>query len=170
MDFTTERLEEQSFDRCDHNSLQTMSWMCSLRYTCMTYMALDRHRHWSRSKRTSSQKIRLFIWTVNEVGTRYEHLKRRRVLYNDRPEIVPNAKYLRVVLHNMGLTNCKPAPTPSVAGSIDDDADLDMQECRLYLKLLGVCSTCLLIAVTCISRRTLAQRRSSMRQTLHGHD
>ena len=48
---------------------------------------------------------------------------------------MPIAKYLRVVLHSMELTNCKPAPT-SVAGSVkhkpDDDADLDMQECRLH--------------------------------------
>ena len=54
---------------------------------------------------------------------------------------MPNPKYLRVVLHSMGLANCKPAPTPSVAGSVkqkpDDDADLDMQECRLYCGIVG---------------------------------
>ena len=73
---------------------------------------------------------------VYEMGMRYEHLKRERVLHNDRTEIVPNPKNLRVVLHSKGLANCKPAPTPSVAGPVkqksDDDADLDMQECRLY--------------------------------------
>ena len=41
----------------------------------------------------------------------------------------------------MGLTKCKPATTPSVAGSVkhkpDDDVDLDMQECRLYRGIVG---------------------------------
>ena len=78
-----------------------------------------------------SQNIRFKIWTLNEVGMVYERLERERLLHNDRTEIVPNPDYLRVVLHSMGLTNCKPAPTPSVAGSVtqkpDDDADLDME-------------------------------------------
>ena len=79
---------------------------------------------------------------MNDVGMRYEHPKRERVLHNDRTQITPNQKYLRVVLHTMGLTNCKPAPSPSVAGSVqqkpdDDDADLDMQECRLYRGIIG---------------------------------
>ena len=88
-----------------------------------------------------SQKILVKIWTVNEVGMGYKHLKRERVLHNDRTDIVPNPKYLRVVLHNMALANCKPAPTPSAAGSVkqklDDDADLDVQECRLHCGLVG---------------------------------
>ena len=54
---------------------------------------------------------------------------------------MPSTKYLRVVLNSMGLTNCKPAPTPSGAGSVkqnpDDDADLDMQACRLYCGIVG---------------------------------
>ena len=41
----------------------------------------------------------------------------------------------------MELANCQAAPTPSVAGSVmqqpDDDGDLDMQECRLYLGIVG---------------------------------
>ena len=45
------------------------------------------------------------------------------------------------VVHSMGLTNLKPAPTPSAAGSVkhklDDDVDLDMQECRLYRGTVG---------------------------------
>ena len=72
---------------------------------------------------------------------RYEHLKRGRVLHNDRTEITPNTKYLRVVLHSMEMTNCKPLPTPSVPGSakhkLDDDADLDMEECRLHRRIVG---------------------------------
>ena len=88
-----------------------------------------------------SQNTLFKIWTVNEVGTRYEHFKRERELYNDRTEIGPNAKYLRVVLHSIGLTTRTPAPTPSVAGSVkqkpDDDADLDLQECRLYRGMVG---------------------------------
>ena len=84
---------------------------------------------------------RFKIWTVKEAGMRYEHLKRERVLCSDRTEIVLNAKHLRVVLHSMELTKGKPALTPSVAGSVkqkpDDDADLDMQECRLYCGVVG---------------------------------
>ena len=60
---------------------------------------------------------------------------------NDRTEITPNPKDLRVVLHSMGLANCKPAPTPSAAGSIkhkpDDDVDMDIQVCRLYMQSLS---------------------------------
>ena len=41
----------------------------------------------------------------------------------------------------MELTTYKPAPTPSVAGSVkqklDDDSDLDMQERRLYCGIVG---------------------------------
>ena len=40
------------------------------------------------------------------------------MLYNDRTEIVPNARYLRQRMHSMELTKCRPAPTPSVAGSV----------------------------------------------------
>ena len=78
---------------------------------------------------------------MNEVGMRYEHLKRERVLHNDRTEIVPNPKFLRAVLPSMEPTNCKPAATPSVAGSVKqkptDDADLDMQERRLHRGIVG---------------------------------
>ena len=52
-----------------------------------------------------SQKIRFKVWTLNEVGVRYERLERERVLHNDRTEIVPNPEHLRVVLHSMALAN-----------------------------------------------------------------
>ena len=72
---------------------------------------------------------------------KYEHLKRERVLNKDKNGITPNPTYLRVVLRSMGLTTCKPAPTPSVGGSVkhklDDDVDLDMQECRPYHGIVG---------------------------------
>ena len=54
---------------------------------------------------------------------------------------MPNANHVRRVLHSMDQTNCKPALTPSVAGSVkqkrDDGADLDMQECRLHRGIVG---------------------------------
>ena len=110
------------------------------------------------------QQIRSKIWTVNEVGMRYEHVKRRHVLHNDSTETVPNATLLRVVLHSMELTSCKPAPTPSVAGSveqkIDGDAHLDMQRVQtLPWNCREPAVRGQLIAVTCYSRRLLAQRR-----------
>ena len=77
------------------------------------------------------------IWTVNEIGTRYEHLQRERVLYNDRTK----RKIPEGCVAQHGRTNCKLAPTPSVVGSVKqkpgDDADLDMQECRLYRGIIG---------------------------------
>ena len=100
-----------------------------------------------------SQTIRFKVWTVYEMGMRYENLKRERVLHEDRTEIVPNSKYLRVVLRSMGLPSCKLAPTPSVAGSVKqkpDDAELDTQECN----------TCPSIAVMCNSRQTLVDDRN----------
>ena len=42
-----------------------------------------------------SPKILFKIWTVNEVGTRYEHLMRDRLLHNERTEIMANAQHLR---------------------------------------------------------------------------
>ena len=88
-----------------------------------------------------SQKIRFQIWTVHDVGMNYEHLMRERVLHNDKTEITPNPKHLRVVLHSVELTNCRPAPTPSVGGSVkhkpDDDVDLDVQGCRLHRGIVG---------------------------------
>ena len=83
---------------------------------------------------------------------RYEHLKRERVLHENRAETVPNPKHLRRVLHSMCLTSCKSAPTPSTAGSVkqklDDDAQLDTQECRLYRGIVG-CLQYLSIPVMC---------------------
>ena len=83
-----------------------------------------------------SQNIRFKIWTVFAMGMKYEQLKRERVLHNEKTEIAPNP-----MLHRMGLTNCKPAPTPSVAGCVKrkhvGDVDLDMQECRLYRGIVG---------------------------------
>ena len=88
-----------------------------------------------------SQTSRFKVRTVYDMGMRYEHLKRERVLHEDRTEIVPNPKYLRVVLHSIGLTNCTAAPTPNVAGSVtkkpDNDAELETQECRLYRGIAG---------------------------------
>ena len=80
----------------------------------MTSMALDRDLRWTWSKPTSHRK---FV-AVYEVGMKYEHLKRERVLHKKRTEITPNPKCLRVVFHSMVRTNGKPAPTPSVAGSV----------------------------------------------------
>ena len=72
---------------------------------------------------------------------KYEHLKRERMLHNDKTQMTPKPKNLRVVLRSMELTRCKPAPTPSVAGSVkhkpDDDVDLDVKECTLYRGIVG---------------------------------
>ena len=67
------------------------------------------------------------------------------MLHNDKTEVMPHAKYPRVVMH------C----TTSVAGSfkqeLDDDADVDLQECRLFrgiiweLAILVYKSLCLAI-------------------------
>ena len=88
-----------------------------------------------------SQKIRFKNWTVYEVGMKFKHFKRERVLHDDRIEIVPNLKHFGVVLQSTVLTNCKQAPTPSAVGSVkqkfDDGVVLDMQERRSYRGIVG---------------------------------
>ena len=141
--FMSERLEDQSFDRCDAAPQFFAYYELDFSFEVHVY---DLHGTGPRLaldlvQTNFSQKICFKIWTLNEVGVRYERLERERVLHNDRIELVPNPKYLRVVLHSMSLTNCKPAPTPSGAGSVKqkpgDDADLDMQECRHHRGLVG---------------------------------
>ena len=140
--FMAERLEDQSFDRCDAAPRFFANYeldvfievhIKNLHHT-KPRVALD------LVQTNLSQKIRPKIWTVFKVG-RYGHFRRDRVLRKDRTEITPNQKKMRVVLHSMGLTNCKPAPTPSEAGSVkqkrDGGTDLDMQECRLYRVSVG---------------------------------
>ena len=105
----------------------------------MISMALDRDPRRTWSKPTSHRKS--VSNPVFEEGMRYEPFKRERVLHNDRIEIVPNPKHFGVALQSTVLTNCKQAPTPSVAGSVkqklDDDAVLDMQERRFYRGIVG---------------------------------
>ena len=100
-----------------------------------THMAFD------RDQTNFSQKMRFKIWTVYEVGMKFKHFKRERVLHDDRIEIVPNPKHFGVVLQSTVLTNCKQAPTPSAVGSVkqkfDDGAVLDMQERRFYRGNVG---------------------------------
>ena len=81
-------------------------------------MALDPDWRWIWFGFNFSQTIRFKVRTVYEMGMRYEHLKRERVLHEDRTEIVPKPMYLRAVLRSMGLTNFNAAPTPSAAGSV----------------------------------------------------
>ena len=72
-----------------HNSLRIMSWMFHHVYDLHgtgPRLALD------LVQTNLSQKIRFKVWTLNEVGVRYEHLERERVLHNDRTESVPNPK------------------------------------------------------------------------------
>ena len=161
-----ERFEEKSFDRCDAVPQSFAHY--ELDVFLEVHMD-DLHGTGPRIalevvQNKSSQKIRFKIWTVCEVCMKYEYLERERVLHNGKTEITPNPKYLRVVFHNMGLTNCKPAPTPSVAGPVkhklDDDVDLGMQECELHRGIFGkACSTCQLIAVMCDSRKMHVRKR-----------
>ena len=143
VDFMAERLEEQSFDRCEAALLFFVNY--SLDVSVEVHMD-DLHGTGPKPAldlvRTNfSQTIRFKVWTVYEIETRYEHLTCERVLHEDRTEIVPNPKYLRIVLHSNGLTSCKLAPTSSIAGSVtqtpDDDIDLDTQECRLHRGIVG---------------------------------
>ena len=115
-----EHLAEQSFDRCEAAPQFFVNY--ALDVSIRVHMddlhgtgpkpALDMVRI------NLSQTIRFTVRKVYEMGMRYEHLKRDRMLHEDRTEIVPNSKCLRVVLYSMGLATCKPAPAPSVAGSV----------------------------------------------------
>ena len=165
VDVMAERLEEQSCDKCDAEP----QFFANYELDVFIEVHMDDLHGTGPGpaldlvQANLALKIRFKSWTMNEVGMKYAHFMRERVLYNDRTEIVPNAKYLRVVLRSMELTNCKPAPTPSVAVSVkqkpDDDAGLNMQQCKLTVELLGACSTCHMVVVTCNSRRMVAQRR-----------
>ena len=119
-----------------HNSLQILSWM----FFNLVHMD-DLHGTGPTPALDLVQTNLSKIWTVYEVGMRYEHLKRERVLHNDKTEITKKQKFLRVVLHSMVLTNCKTTPTPSVVGSVkhtpDDEVDLGMQECRIHRGIVG---------------------------------
>ena len=117
VDFMAERLEEQGIDRCE----AAPQFFANFELDTFVEVHMD-DLHGTRPKPVMdlvlSRTIRFKVWTVNEVDTWYEHLKRERVLYNDRTDTVPSPKYLRVVLHSMGLTNCKAAPKPTVAGHV----------------------------------------------------
>ena len=91
-----ECLEEQSFDRCDAAPQFLANY--ELDVFIEVHMG-DLHGSGPRLaldlvQTNLSQTIRFKIWTVNEVGMRYEHLKCERVLYNDRTEIVLDEKIL----------------------------------------------------------------------------
>ena len=116
--FMAERIEEQSFDRCDAAS----QLFANVELAFFIEVHMD-DLHGIRQRPTLdliqtnfSQKDHFKIWTVYEVRMRYEHVKCERVLHDDRTYIVPNSKCFGVVLQSMVLTNCKQAPTPSVAG------------------------------------------------------
>ena len=66
-------------------------------------MVLDRERRLDVVQTNLSQRIRFEIWTENEVGMRYEHLNRERLLHNDRIEIVANPPYLRLLIREVLL-------------------------------------------------------------------
>ena len=118
VDFMAERIEEQSFDRCDAAS----QLFANVEVAFFIEVHMD-DLHGIRQRPTLdlvqtnfSQKDHFKIWTVYEVGMRYEHVKCERVLHDDRTYIVPNSKCFGVVFQSIVLTNCKQAPTPSVAG------------------------------------------------------
>ena len=121
-------------------------------------MAPDRDQHWTRSKRTSHIKS-------------FSDSERGGHACCTMAGIVRDAKYLRVVLHSMGLTNRKPAPPPCVGGSVKSrkpDADLDTQECRVYRG--GVGSLQFLSVHRCeVQFETSACAKVSNRQELRGH-
>ena len=134
-DFMAERLRSRVSAGVTqhHNSLQIVSW----KFFNLVHMD-DLRGTGPRPALDLVQTNLSQIWTVHVVG---DHLKRERVLHNDKTEITPNHKFLRVVLHSMGLTNCKPTPTPSVVGCVKhrsyDDVDLGVQECRIHRGIVG---------------------------------
>ena len=81
-----EHFEEQSFDRCD-----AAPQVCA-NYELDVFIEVhmgDLHgtgprRALEQIRANLSQEIRYKFRTVNEVGTRYQHLKRERVLHDDK--------------------------------------------------------------------------------------
>ena len=87
-------LEEQSFDRCD------AAPQFFANYELDVFIQVHKDDLHGTGPRLAleqiqanfSQRIPCNIWTVTEVGTRYEHLERERVLDNHRTELLPNEK------------------------------------------------------------------------------
>ena len=75
-----------------HNSLHIMSWMFFIEVHTDDLHGTGPRPALDLVQTNLSQKIRFKIWTVYEVGMRYEHLKRERLLHDDRTQIVPNPK------------------------------------------------------------------------------
>ena len=164
VDFMAERLEEQSFDRCEAAPQFFVNY--ALDVSIEVHMD-DLHGTGPKQAldvvRTNvSQTIRFKVWTVYEVGLSYEHHKRERVLHEDRTEIVPHPKDLRVVLCAAWV--CQVAHR--------HHAELDPSSRGLTMMLswtrrnadstvasLGACNTCRSIAATCNSRQTFVRRR-----------
>ena len=84
VDFLAERQEEQSF--------AAPQFFANYELDVFSEVHTDDHHGTGLGpaldldQASLSQRIRIKIWTVNEVGMRYEHLKRERVLYNDKTE------------------------------------------------------------------------------------
>ena len=120
VDFMAEHLAEQRFDRCEAAPQFFLNY--ALHVSIGVHMD-DLHGTGPKTaldlgRINLSQTILFKVRTVYDIGMRYEHLKRKRVLHEDRTEIVPNPKYLIVVLYSMGLKTCKRAPAPSVVRSV----------------------------------------------------
>ena len=109
-----------------------------------------------------SQKNLFKIWTLNEVGVRYERLECERELHNDRTEIVPNIPESGLAQHG--------------ADQLQTGTNAEQSWIRLAMmltwtcknadstmELLGDCSTCQLITVTCNSHRQNVFRADALR-------
>ena len=107
VDFMAEHLAEQSFDRCEAAPQFFVNYALDVSigvhmddlHGFGPKLALDLVRI------NLSQTIRFKVRTVYEMGMRYEHLKRERVLHEDRTEIVPNPTVLESSVAQHGIDN-----------------------------------------------------------------
>ena len=106
-----------------------------------------------------SQKIRFKSGQLNGACTKVRTPQARTSVVQQSDRYRAKRKIFEASVAQHGADELQTSAAPSVAGSVkqkpNNDADLDMQECRLSSGIVGACSTCILIALMCNSRRTL---------------
>eukprot|EP00971_Amphidinium_carterae_P205497 4078495-Amphidinium_carterae.1 len=102
---------------------------------------------WFKSELEQKMKLKRFLIhdvpDGNHPEVRYSHLKRLRVRTESGMEIHPNSKHTAMLLHLLGMTECKGATSPMVSRSQekaeeDDDEELDKDHSVLYRKCVGI--------------------------------
>eukprot|EP00971_Amphidinium_carterae_P185165 3677241-Amphidinium_carterae.1 len=84
------------------------------------------------------QLVQLKFGGMQKEGESYCHLKRPRTPVSNGCWVGGNRKYVRDLLHKLGMEDCKPAATPStMTGGGEDDTMLDLNLVKTYRSAVG---------------------------------